>query len=94
MSLRASRLIGAAVIDRQGRQVGRVSDLLLAAPGPASPCYALLDLEPPAHPRPRTVAVPWSLLERDEARGALRLDVSRETLARLQTVGRTDPVGD
>jgi hypothetical protein len=82
--------MGAVVIDRHGRRLGRVSDLLLAKTGLASPCYALVDLESPAHSRPRTVAVPWSLLERDEARDVLRLDVSRETLARLHAVDQAE----
>lgn len=86
MTLRASRLIGAAVVDRQGRQLGRVSDLLLETPGPANPCYALVDLGPPAHARARTVAVPWSVLEPDEERGALVLEVSSDALGRLRSV--------
>jgi hypothetical protein len=88
MTLRASRLIGAAVVDRQGRQLGRVSDLLLENPGPAKPCYALVDLGPPSHARERTVAVPWSVLEPDEERGALVLEVSPDALGRLRSVGR------
>jgi hypothetical protein len=86
MTLRASRLIGAAVVDRQGRRLGRVSDLLLETPGPANPCYALVDLGPPAHARERTVAVPWSVLEPDEERGALVLEVSSDALGRLRSV--------
>lgn len=85
--MRASEFIGAMVVDRDGRQLGRVSDLLLDEPDPATICYALVDVARPARGGQRTVAVPWSLLQPARAGEPLVLGVRRETLQGLRDVG-------
>lgn len=85
--MRASEFIGAAVVDRDGRRLGQVSDLILDEPEPATIRYALVDVPRPAQGGRRTVAVPWSLLRPARAGEPLVLGVSRETLQGLRTVG-------
>lgn len=84
--MRATELIGAPVVDPQGRQLGEVSDLLLDDPVPTAVCYALVDIAPAAPPGPRTVAVPFSLLRPGRAGQPLVLGVSRDALHRLRAV--------
>lgn len=86
MTIRASKLLGSAVVDREGQRVGRISDLLLDVPGSANVCYALVEVEQPAEPLQRTVAIPWSILEQDSP-SRLVLGVSRQSLARLKNLG-------
>lgn len=88
MTLRASQLIGAELVDRQGRRLGKVSDLLLDDPGPANVRYALVDIGPPAAARARTVAVPWSVLQPSVQERQLVLGVSRAALGRLRGIER------
>lgn len=88
MTIRASELLGASVVDCRGRPVGQVSDLLLDAPDPANICYALVDLEPSAESHGRTVAVPWSVLQPGKEAHRLVLGVSREALRGLRGLDR------
>jgi sporulation protein YlmC with PRC-barrel domain len=84
--MRASDFIGAAVVDRDGRQLGRVSDLILDEPLPVTICYALVDMTHAPDAGQRTVAVPWSLLRPERAGQPLTLGVSRDALQRLRAV--------
>lgn len=84
MTLRASQLLGAQVVDRQGDRLGRVSDLLIEDFATANVCYALVELER-AIAGERTVAVPWSVLSGGRNRRVV-LDVSREALGRLRNL--------
>lgn len=86
MTTPASKLLGSVVVDREGQRVGRVSDLLVDVPGSANICYALVQVEQGPENRQRTVAVPWSLLDR-EAPARLVLGVSRHSLERLKNLG-------
>ena len=63
MTLRTSQLLGAAVVDRQGRHLGRISDLLLDGPRPTSVSYALVEVAQHQGNETRTVAIPWSVLQ-------------------------------
>lgn len=88
MTMRASEFIGATVVDRQGRRLGKVCDLLLDDPVPANVCYALVDVEHASDQPVRTVAVPWSVLQPGRTGQPLVLDVSRDALYRLRGVAR------
>jgi sporulation protein YlmC with PRC-barrel domain len=87
MTIRARTLLGAAVVDRQGRRLGRIRDLILDAPEPGHIRYALVDVERTSREGARIVAVPWSVLELDGAQGQLVLGVSRDTLYHLKGLG-------
>ncbi|HRP35549.1 MAG TPA: PRC-barrel domain-containing protein [Gammaproteobacteria bacterium] len=87
--MRASEFIGAMIVGRDGRQLGRVSDLLLDELDAATICYALVEVARPAQGGQRTVAVPWSLLRPARAGEPLVLGVSRETLQGLRAVERS-----
>lgn len=86
MTIRASALLGAPVVNRQDCRLGVLSDLLLDDPGPARICYALIEVEEPLQRGERTVAVPWSVLRPDGLNDRLILDVSRDALQRLRNV--------
>jgi sporulation protein YlmC with PRC-barrel domain len=86
MTIRASTLLGAPVVDRQGLRLGKVSDLLVDEP--ANICYALVDIEHPADTAERTVAVPWSVLELNGDGGQVVLGVSRAALRGLRALRR------
>lgn len=86
MTMRASEFIGAAVVDRHGRRLGQVSDLLLDHPDPATICYALVDIAQPAQGGQRTVAVPWSLVQTGRSGEPLVLGVSRDAMQGLRAV--------
>lgn len=87
MTIRASNLLGAAVVDRHGRRLGQVSDLLLDDPNPASICYALVDIEHSSEQAGRTVAVPWSVLQPSGVARQLVLGVSFGALRQLRGLG-------
>lgn len=89
MTIRASALLGAPVVDRQECRLGVLSDLLLDDPCPARVCYALIKIEQPLRRSSRTVAVPWSVLQRDSRNRRLILNVSRDALHRLRNVQAT-----
>lgn len=84
MTLRISKLMGAAVVDRQGARLGTVSDLLIDDSPAASVAYALVELELPS-PGERTVAVPWSVLRSGHEQRVV-LDVSADALAQLEDI--------
>jgi hypothetical protein len=88
MTLRASTLLGAEVVDRQGRPLGKVSDFILDAAGPPTICYALVDLRRPPDEGDITVAVPWSVLYPDGKAGRLVLGVSPTALHGLKELER------
>jgi sporulation protein YlmC with PRC-barrel domain len=88
MTLRVSQLMGAAVVDRQGAPLGKVSDLLIDDSPAASVAYALVELEHGAAGGERTVAVPWSVLRNGHEHRVV-LDVSVEALAQLENVHRS-----
>jgi sporulation protein YlmC with PRC-barrel domain len=88
MTIRASTLLGAAIVDREGRRLGKIRDLILDAPRPANICYALVDLEQTPDEAERTVAVPWSVLQPSGDQRPLVLGVSREALRRLKGLAR------
>ena len=87
MTIRARMLLGAAVVDRQGRRLGKIRDLILDSPEPANIRYALVDVERTSLEDARTVAVPWSVLQLDGEQGQLVLGVSRDTLHHLKGLG-------
>jgi sporulation protein YlmC with PRC-barrel domain len=86
MTLRASELMGAVVVDRQGARLGKVSDLLIENSTSACISYALVELERSSRGE-RTVAVPWSVLANGRERHVV-LDVSPDTLSQLRDVIR------
>lgn len=88
MTIRASELLGAAVVDRQGRRLGRINDFLLDGPRSTSLCYALVDVQQEPGGDVRTVAIPWSVLQPDGADRRLVLDVSHHALSRLRNFGQ------
>jgi sporulation protein YlmC with PRC-barrel domain len=88
MTLRASQLMGAAVVDRQGAPLGKVSDLLIDDSPAASVAYALVELELAPAEGDRTVAVPWSVLRNGHEQRVV-LDISVDALARLENVHRS-----
>lgn len=88
MTIRASALLGASVVDRRDCRLGKLSDLLLDEAGPAGICYALIDMDPRQHGGGRTVAVPWSVLRPIDADRRLLLDVSSAALRQLKDVSR------
>lgn len=89
MTIRASKLLGATVVDRHGHRLGQVSDLLLDDPDPANICYALVDIERAPDEAARTVAVPWSVLQPGGSARQLVLGVSRDALRQLRGLERT-----
>lgn len=88
MTIRASTLLGAAVVDREGRHLGTIRDLILDAPRPANICYALVDVEQSPGEGRRTVAIPWSVLQPNGGEQPLVLGVSRDALRRLKGLGQ------
>jgi sporulation protein YlmC with PRC-barrel domain len=87
MTTRASKLLGATVVDPNGRQLGRIADLLIDQASLASVCYALVALEPQAGAAgPHVVAVPWSLLRSGGEERRMVLDASGETLRRMRSL--------
>lgn len=85
MTTRASKLLGATVVDPSGCRLGHISDLLLDQASRASVSYALLALEPqPGAGGGHVVAVPWSLLRSSGRERRLVLDARRETLQRMR----------
>lgn len=84
--MRASEVIGAKVTDRNGQQLGRVSDLLIDDSVPWRVCYALVDIRHGSHAARHIVAVPWSLVEPGSEARQLVLGVSGEALRRLRRV--------
>lgn len=87
MTTQASRILGAAVVDRRGQRLGKIADLLFDKHPPASVSYALVELEHTPDQARHTVAVPWSLLRPGEQEHQLILGASRETLRRLRSLG-------
>ncbi|MEJ2514138.1 MAG: PRC-barrel domain-containing protein [Gammaproteobacteria bacterium] len=83
MTLRISQLLGAPVVDGQGEPLGRITDLLVDGPQPASLCYALVDIDRHGGDT-RTVAVPWSILQPRPPDRQVVLDVSAAALDRLR----------
>lgn len=86
MTIRASHLLGAVVIDRQGARLGQVKDLLIEDSSSASVCYALVELDHASRGE-RTVAVPWSVVANGRDRRVV-LDVSLDTLSQLRDISR------
>jgi sporulation protein YlmC with PRC-barrel domain len=84
MTLRISELMGAAVVDRQGARLGKVSDVLIDDSPAPRVAYALVELELSSAGE-RTVAVPWSVLRNGHEHRVV-LDVSAEALAQLENV--------
>lgn len=86
MTTRASRLLGADVVDPHGRRLGKISDLLLEESPLAGVSYALVRLEPSPQEKEHTVAVPWSLLQPGDEERQLVVGASRETLRRMRSL--------
>lgn len=84
--MRASELIGTAVVDRNGQRVGQVTDLLLEDTAPRSICYALLTISNAPAAGQHSVAVPWALLEPANGGKQLTLAVSRDALRHLRAI--------
>ena len=86
MTIRASKLLGHAVVDRHGEPVGRLTDLLFEGHYPAGHCYALIDIDRAADETSCTVAVPWDLLEAAGPGSRVVVGVSRQALRRLRNI--------
>lgn len=86
MTIRASKLLGRAVVDRQGEIIGRLTDLLFEGRYPAGLCYALIDINRAADESSYTVAVPWDLLDFADPGRRVVIGVSRQALHRLRNV--------
>jgi sporulation protein YlmC with PRC-barrel domain len=86
MTTRASRVLGAAVVDPHGQRLGTIADLLLDPPPPATVSYALVKLARTPDQAQHTVAVPWSLLHPGDKERQLVLGASRETLRRMRSL--------
>ncbi|NHA14768.1 PRC-barrel domain-containing protein [Thioalkalivibrio sp. XN279] len=84
--MRASTLFGMPVVDRHGRPLGTVSDLLLDDPAPATICYLLVNTAPAEGAACRTVAVPWRLVSPGEQGDAIKLGVSGEALRQMRDI--------
>lgn len=96
MSIRVSELIGIEVVDRHGRSLGQICDLILDDAPSGTLCYAMILLPTgTADGRTRTVALPWSLLAAAEhpsetGRRSLALDVSISALAKLRNLANIE----
>ena len=92
MYIRVSELLGIQVVDRHGRSLGQICDLIVDHTTSGALCYAMLLLPSDNSGGPGcTVAVPWSLLAaadppRDTDDNSLMLDVSASALRRLRDV--------
>lgn len=86
MTIRASKLLGRAVVDRDGERIGRLTDLLFEGRYPAGLCYALIDIDRAADESSYTVAVPWDLLDFAEPGLRVVIRVSRQALHRLRNI--------
>jgi sporulation protein YlmC with PRC-barrel domain len=86
MTIRASALLGASVVDRRDCRLGKLSDLLLDEAGLAGICYAMIDIDARQSGGSRTVAVPWSILRPIDADRRLLLDVNKSALRQLKDV--------
>jgi len=90
MPMRASCLLGAGVMDRDGRDLGRISDLIFDSQGPGRMCYVVISVRTPRRlEEQRTVALPWSLVQTpsiagDKAVASVRVDLPRSALERLR----------
>lgn len=86
MTIRASKLLGHVVVDRHGKRIGRLTDLLFEGRYPAGLCYALIDIDHAADETSHTVAVPWDLLESADPGSRAVVGVSRQALHRLRNI--------
>jgi sporulation protein YlmC with PRC-barrel domain len=78
-TLGARTLIGDPVVDRTGRDIGRIEELMIdVATGRVA--YAVLSFGGILGIGDKLFALPWSQLVVDEARKRFVVDVSRETL--------------
>ncbi len=90
MAFRVSHILGSGVKDRDGRDLGRIIDLIFDSRVPGSLCYVLISISSPeALPKRRTVALPWSLVRTpagpgDSWPGAVCVDLPRAALDRLR----------
>lgn len=86
MTIRASKLLGRAVVGPRGEQIGRLTDLLFEGRYPAGLCYALIEIDRAAEDTSYTVAVPWDLLDFSDAGRRVVIGVSRQALHRLRHI--------
>jgi len=90
MTIRATDILDSEIVDREGRPLGKVSDIVLDAGLSGTVCYVLIGLQNTGDRASRTVALPWSLLAHSGLEpgtsGPLTLDVSRSTLRGLRHV--------
>lgn len=92
MTLRVREILDTQIVDRNGKPLGKVSDLILDLTVPGAACYVLVTLPPEARDgKEKTVALPWSLIARADASGEgvdryLMVDVAAATLGRLRNL--------
>jgi sporulation protein YlmC with PRC-barrel domain len=90
MPIKVSQILDSEIVDRNGRVLGKVRDLVLDAGVSGSVSYVLVTLPASSHDSAHTVALPWSVLapaclDPDTA-GTLMLDVRRSTLEGLRHI--------
>jgi len=90
MTIKVSRILDSEIVDRDGRLLGQVHDLVLDAGLSGSVSYVLITLPRANNRSAHTVALPWSLLAEacvdPDADRPLVLDVSRSTLRGLRPI--------
>jgi hypothetical protein len=85
----ADTIVGAAIHDRQGQQIGDVRSVVLDVPQGAI-AYAVVGIGGFLGVGERNVAVPWDRLEPSAQPNAFILDVDRQTLERAPPLDRTE----
>lgn len=90
MTIKVSQILDSEIVDRDGRVLGKVHDLVLDVGVSGTVSYVLVTLPPASHESAHTVALPWSLLAHaglnpDKA-APLMLDISRSTLRGLRHI--------
>jgi sporulation protein YlmC with PRC-barrel domain len=85
--IRADRLIGQAVRDRQDERIGRIDDLALNVQK-GKIAYAVISYGGLFGIGAEHVAKPWDQIQPDPARGVVRLDATRQD---LETAEKFDP---
>ena len=84
-----STLLGNLVVDRDGREVGRIQELMVD-PGNGRITYAVMSRGGVLGMGEKLVAVPWVSLELDPDHGRFFLDVDREKLAQAPGFDKDD----
>jgi sporulation protein YlmC with PRC-barrel domain len=88
--IRADRLIGQAVRDRQDERIGRIDDLALNV-SEGRIAYAVISHGGLFGIGADHVAKPWEQIQPDPARGTVRLDATRQDLEQAHQINPREP---